>query len=482
MNHISSGPSYDATLTRLKGVGQEHVLRFYETLDPEERRGLLEQIERLDVESLPRLVDEYVKNKPAVTLPANVEPAPYFPHDHLSKSRPWNRDAIRRKGEDLIASGRVAAFVVAGGQGSRLGYEGPKGCYPATPVTSKSLFQVFAEHLVGARQRWGVEVPWYIMTSPQNHEQTLEFFETHTFFGLSRSSVKFFSQGVMPSLDIETGRMLLATTSHVATNPDGHGGSIKALASSGALEDMKKRGVEHVSYFQVDNPLVRVLDPVFVGLHAVSSESSGEMSSKMIPKAYPEEKMGVFCRIDGKVCVVEYSDLPMSLQKERLGDGSLRFIAGSIAIHMIAVEFIDRLAHDPRFSLPYHRAEKKIPCVDMETGRPVSPNSNNGVKLERFVFDALPMCTQSIVMEVDRDEEFAPIKNATGVDSVESSRAMQTTRAARWLETCGVRVPRKDDGSVDGDIEISPATATCAEELMNAKLPAALERGARLVL
>ncbi len=475
-------PTLDATRARLAAVGQTHLLNFFPTLTPDGQRALLAQIADLDVEALPALIDAYVKRKPEFSLPPNIGPAPYYPRHEKSTTRPWDRAAAERKGEELIRAGRIAAFVVAGGQGSRLGFEGPKGCFPAGAVTDKSLFAIFAEHLVGAKRRYGVDVPWYIMTSPLNHEATTSFFEQHRFFGLSPEHVRFFPQGVLPSLDIVTGQVLLASKGEVATNPDGHGGSIRALAHSGALAEMKRKGVQHLSYFQVDNPLVRPLDPAFIGLHAAASDSSAEMSSKMVTKAYPEEKMGVFCSSAGKVEVIEYSDLPMDLQRERLPDGSLRFVAGSIAIHMIGIDFIDRLANDPSFALPYHRAEKKIPCVDPTTGAAITPTSNNGVKLEQFVFDAISTCKSSIVYETDRAEEFGPIKNATGVDSVESSKALQTARAASWLEACGVSVPRKPDGSPDCTLEISPATATCAAELAKTPLPKAIERGARLAL
>ena len=484
MNQTTSAtpPTLDATRARLAAVGQSHLLNFHATLPPDAQRALLAQIAELDIEALPALVDAYVKRKPEFKLPPDLGPARYYPRDERSTSRPWDRAAAERAGEDLIRAGRVAAFVVAGGQGSRLGFEGPKGCFPAGAVTDKSLFQIFAEHLVGAKRRYGVDVPWYIMTSPLNHEATTAFFEQHRFFGLSPDNVRFFPQGVLPSLDIKTGQVLLTSPGEVATNPDGHGGSIRALAHSGALADMKRRGVQHLSYFQVDNPLVRPLDPAFIGLHASASDSSAEMSSKMVTKAYPEEKMGVFCSSAGKVEVIEYSDLPMDLQRERLPDGSLRFVAGSIAIHMIGIDFIDRLANDPSFALPYHRAEKKIPCIDPATGTPVVPAANNGVKLEQFVFDAISSCRSSIVYETDRSEEFGPIKNATGVDSVESSKALQTARAAAWLEARGVAVPRKPDGSPDCTLEISPATATCSTELATTPLPKAIDRGARLAL
>jgi UDP-N-acetylglucosamine/UDP-N-acetylgalactosamine diphosphorylase len=472
--------TYEQTKARLARVGQTHLLNFYGSLGASEQQSLLAQIAELDVESLPKVIEEYVKHKPVFALPPNLGPAPYFARNAGSGPLPWDRASATRAGEDLIRAGQVAGFVVAGGQGSRLGFEGPKGCYPAGAVTDRSLFELFAQHFIGVKHRYGVECPWYIMTSPLNHQATVSFFEQHAYFGLAKANVMFFPQGVLPSLDITTGQVLMTTRGEVATNPDGHGGSIKALAVSGALADMKRRGIKHLSYFQVDNPLVRPFDPAFIGLHAANPNSSGEMSSKMIPKAYPEEKMGVFCSSNGKVEVIEYSDLPMDLQRERLPDGSLRFIAGSIAIHLIGVEFIERVANDPSFALPYHRAEKKIPCIDPATGAAVAPSTNNGVKLEKFVFDALANCRGSIVFETDRVEEFGPIKNATGVDSVETSKALQTLRAANWLEACGVSVPRRGDGTPDCVLEISPATATSASELSTAKFPKTIERGARL--
>jgi len=355
--------------------------------------------------------------------------------------------------------------------------------YPAGAVTGKSLFQFFAEGLLAAARKYGAVVPWYIMTSPLNHEATVEYFEKNGHLGLDPQDVMFFPQGVMPSFEMGTGRILLASKDEIASNPDGHGGSLKALFTSGAIDDMRERGIQHISYFQVDNPLVRVVDPVFLGLHAGAEDSSGEMSSKMIPKTGPEEKMGVFCTAGGgRVEVIEYSDLPRELAEQRLPDGSLRFLAGSIAVHAMSVEFVARLNTDTNFSLPYHRAEKKIGHIDPDSGRLVQPTTNNGIKLERFVFDALPMCRASIVYETSRAEEFAPIKNATGVDSVESSKAIQTARAAAWMEAAGVKVPRDARGEPDCVVELSPLTALEPADLKQRPLSKAVERGAKLAL
>lgn len=493
---------------RLETVGQGHLLRFYDQLDDERKRGLLAQIGELDLEGLPKLIHDYVINKPAFVLPPEIQPAEYYPRDARRSGRAWNEASFRSRGEQMLRDGRVAAFVVAGGQGSRLGYEGPKGCYPAGAVTNKPLFAVFAEAILGAQDRYGVKggIPWYVMTSPLNHRQTVEFFEANRYFGLNRADVMFFPQGVMPSLDIKTGKVLLASRHEVATNPDGHGGSLKALQVSGALADMRRRGVEAISYFQVDNPIVNLLDPVFLGLHAAAEDSSAQMSSKMVAKASAEEKVGLFCMAGagarkGRVEIVEYSDLPMEYQRQTNPDGTLKFNAGSIAIHIISTAFVERLNTDPTFALPYHRAEKKIACVDPNTGESVAPAVNNGVKLERFVFDALALCDKSIVYETDRLEEFAPIKNADASpgqamasDSAASCRVIQTIRAARWLESLGVAVPRRaglpgeptfpgSRESPDCVLEISARTATCAKELSRAaKLPKAIDRGQRLAL
>jgi UDP-N-acetylglucosamine/UDP-N-acetylgalactosamine diphosphorylase len=473
-------PTYAQVRQRLENVGQAHLLQFYNQLPSHQQDVLLNQIDALDLEALPALVETYVKNKPTLTLPDDpdaVQPAPYFPYS----GEGWDRAAAKQAGEALIRAGKVAAFTVAGGQGSRLGFEGPKGCYPAGAVSGKTLFHIFAENLLGVKDRYGVAPPWYIMTSPLNHQSTVAYFEEHSYFGLDKKNVMFFPQGVLPSFD-NSGKVLLAAKGEVATNPDGHGGSIRALHVSGALTDMQRRGIQHISYFQVDNPIVRAIDPVFLGLHA-GAKSNAEMSSKMIKKSGPEEKVGVFCQIEGKTQVIEYSDLPKPWQEQRLAGGDLRFIAGSIAIHIMSVEFVKRLATDPDFALPYHRAEKKIPHVDLKTGELVSPQKTNGIKLERFVFDALPLCQSSIVFETDRIEEFAPIKNATGVDSVESSKQIQTLRAARWLEASGVKVPKKDT-TPECVLEISPRTAASAEELLTSKdkLPRAIDTGARLAL
>jgi len=250
------------------------------------------------------------------------------------------------------------------------------------------------------------------------------------------------------------GEILLADKDRLSCSADGHGGSLKALYKSGSLEDMKRRGVEFASYFQVDNPLINIFDPLFIGLHALDK---AEMSSKALIKTGPYEKVGNFCLIDGRVNVIEYSDFPDELAERRNPDGSLTFGLGSIAIHIINCAFLERLNAEG-FSLPLHKAIKEVPHIDRQ-GNPVESDEPNSIKLESFVFDALPLASKSIILQTVRSEEFAPTKNATGVDSVETTRRMMVARAADWLESAGATIPKKTDGSIDCTLEIAPAFA-----------------------
>ena len=471
----------DTIRHRLSAIGQDHVLTFFDALDAGAQAALLAQIESLHPESLPALIERYVTHPAKAQNAKPPEPAPHYPADPTSRDRPWDLPKYRKIGEDLIRAGKVAAFVVAGGQGSRLGFDGPKGKYPAGAVTRKPLFACLAEWIHAAARRGGSAIPWYVMTSPINHEETVAFFRDNRFFGMAEDDVMFFAQGVLPSIDMKTGKLLLAAKGEIATNPDGHGGSLRALHASGAIADMKRRGIEHISYFQIDNPLVRAIDPVFLGLHAAAPDSSSEMTTKIVRKTDPSEKVGIVCRTERGTEVIEYSDMPAELSTATNADGSLRFCAGSIAIHAMSVEFVNRL-NAGGFALEYHRAEKKVPFVDLATGEVVHPSAPNAVKLETFVFDALPLCKRVVVYETDRIEEFAPIKNAEGNDSPATCSAIQTERAARWLARVGVEVPRTPDGSPDCVLEISPLTAFWPEDLRGAAVPKTIDRGQKIAL
>ena len=438
---------------------QYHLLEFFEQLDSIQQQKLLDQIDSLDFSRIPGWVENYVVNNSSAMVPSDFEPAPSYSTIPSSPEQQAEYKKARKFGAELISAGKAAAFVVAGGQGTRLGFNDPKGNFPISPIRNKTLFALFAETILASGKKYGKKLSWYIMTSPLNHSQTIAVFEANNYYGMDRSDVFIFQQGTNPNFGFD-GRILLAEKSKISSSPDGHGGSLKALYDSGAIADMKQKGIEYLSYYQVDNPLINIFDPLFIGLHALND---AEMSSKALVKANPLEKIGSFCLVDGKVTVIEYSDLPCEQANRRNPDGSLVFELGSIAIHIISIGFVEKLnAHG--FALPVHRAIKKIPHIG-SNGKPIKPTEPNGVKLETFVFDALPLASKSIILQTIRSEEFAPVKNATGVDSAEVTIQMMIARAAGWIESAGIRIPKKPDGSPDCVIEITPGFALSAKDV-----------------
>jgi len=435
-----------------RAAGQGQVFAFWDQLSPQAREALAAQAAEVDLAEIERLNRTLVfkSGGGAVNL-EGLAPAPYesLP-ENGGDAGEWAKAMVA--GEAALRAGRVAAFTVAGGQGTRLGYDGPKGTFPVTPLKRKPLFQVFAEKIRAAGLRYGKPLHWFIMTSHANHEQTESFFAANHYFGLDVSRVHFFRQGRMPAVDF-SGKILLETLGTLALSPDGHGGSLRALERSGSLDLMKREGIDTISFFQVDNPLVRCIDPAFIGFHLLSNS---EMSNKMVTKAYPEEKVGHFCVQNGRVIVIEYSDMPAAMQRETTAAGTLLYPAGSIAIHIIDREFARRLATGgDGVALPFHRADKKIPTVDA-AGKPVKPEKANGVKFEMFVFDALPFASRSIVIETARADDFSPVKNAEGLDSPKTSREDQLRQFARWLKAAGASIETDSSGLPKATIEVSP--------------------------
>ena len=446
-------------------AGQAHVFKYFDSLTDEEKSALLAQLEQVDLDELKSLNDELLFSKTESTAIdfTKLQPAEYapLPADKISDAK-WQE--AKKIGEDAIKAGRLGAFVVAGGQGTRLGFNAPKGLYKVTPVKQKSLFQVFAEKILSASKKYGVSIPWLVMTSHINDAPTRAFFEENNFFGLNKNDVIFFKQGLMPAVDYN-GKIIMESKSKIAMTPDGHGGCLRGMCRSGAIDELKKRGVDCISYFQVDNPLVNIIDPYFVGFHILGKS---EMSSKMIAKAYALEKVGHFCTLDGKLTVVEYSDLPNEYQEMVDENGKLKFIAGSVAIHILDRNFVEKLgggASDTK--LPFHRADKKIPYID-ENGNAVKPEKPNGIKFEMFVFDALPMANSPIIIEGFRGDEFSPVKNAEGLDSPLTCKNHQKMQVARWLDKLGVKVAVDENGVPTDDIEVSPLFASNEEDFANA--------------
>jgi UDP-N-acetylglucosamine/UDP-N-acetylgalactosamine diphosphorylase len=426
--------SYEQLRAHFEAHGQGHVFRFWDRLSAAEREGLLAQAASID---LPRVLAAVAAAHGAPELaspklsPTPVERIPEHGGD------PARFEAARKRGEALLASGRVALLVVAGGQATRLGYPGPKGTYPIGPVTQRSLFEIQAQKLRGLRRRYEQPLPWYVMTSPATDAPTRDFFARHRHFGLPPDDVFFFRQSVVPSFDLDD-RLVLCEPGRLMENPDGHGGCLTALLRSGGLDDMARRGVSTFFYYQVDNPLVRMADPAYLGFHA---ESDAEVSCKVVAKQEPMEKMGVLARTERGVGVVEYTEIDDEQRCLRDEDGRLVYWAGNMAIHVFETDFVRRVAGDADRWLPFHASEKKLPTVDDE-GRPQEPAAPNGRKLERFVFDALPAAERVCVVETARQEEYAPVKNASGPDSPETTRSALVRQYRSWLEAAGLEVPQ----------------------------------------
>jgi UDP-N-acetylglucosamine/UDP-N-acetylgalactosamine diphosphorylase len=437
----------------LKKYGQEHVLAGWSRLGDAERRALLEQLGGVHLEQIRQLY-RHRDQSFALPAPESIMPVEVI---RLDEGGP----EIKRQGEAPLSRGEVAALVVAGGQGSRLGFEHPKGMFPIGPVSNKTLFQIHAEKVLALTRRYGKPIPFLIMTSPATHEETTAFFEEHQYFGLPRKEVIFFTQGTMPALDMGTGKLLMESPGRLFTSPNGHGGTLLALADQGLLERLHGRGIRHLFYFQVDNPLVMVADPVFLGHHLAAR---ADVSSKIVPKESPTDKLGNLVLVNGRCAMIEYSDLPEAMARQVDEQGKLRFWAGSPAIHIFDVGFLRRVMQG-KTRIPFHIARKKVPHVDAE-GRRVEPTKENALKFEMFIFDVLPLAERWTVVEASRREEFEPLKNATGRDSPETVRQALSNLAAGWIERAGVRVPRRPNGDAAVPLEISPLYALDAEELV----------------
>ncbi len=438
--------------------GQGHLLRFWDELDLCGRNHLWGELSELDLDLVNQLM------RVAASPAASSESPDICPPETVTladvEADGEHIQAAREAGKAELAAGRVGLVLVAGGQASRLGCDGPKGDFPVGAVSSFTLFQMHARRILHLTQTYGARMPWYVMTSPANHVQTQQIFEANSFFGLHRDDVSFFCQKMLPALAPD-GRVLLKDKGELFLAPNGHGGVLEGLSSSGCLEDACERGVETLSYFQVDNPLVRPADELFIGLHVLAD---ADMSSKVVKKAGPAEKVGVLGRVNGRLGCIEYSDMPEELLSQRDEDGELVFSAGNIAVHAIKVDFIAEIT-EGGLSLPWHIARKKISSLDTDG----SPCECDGMKFETFVFDALGLASKSVTLEVRRESEFAPVKNRQGADSPDTARELMCALHSGWASRAGMPLPEAgEDGVVS--VEVDPLLAETYEEF-SAALP-----------
>lgn len=441
-------------LEQLAKYNQEHLLRFWDDLTESQQKQLAAQIERIDFVLIDQLYRERDVADDIRQVAEQADSPPSFCMG--TGGRGVSPEQARDVARDALAHGRLGVILVAGGQGTRLGFEQPKGLYPIGPMSRKSLFQLHIEKIIAAAQRYDVRIPLYLMTSPATHDDTVAFLAEHDRFGLPEQDLHVFCQGTMPAVDAASGKVLLEGPDQIAVSPDGHGGMLAALKGSGGLDDIQARGIRHLFYFQVDNPLVDIVGLEFTGFHLASGS---EMSTQVVRKQDPMERVGNVVQVNGHLQVLEYSDLPDDIARQRQEDGSLRIWAGSIAVHLFDAAFLARMTVETG-ALPFHIARKKVPHIDAD-GQRIEPQEPNAVKFERFIFDLMPSAQRAIVVEIDPAEGFAPLKNAPGAerDTPDWVRQQMMAQARRWLRAAGAEV------ADDVPVEISPLYALDAEEL-----------------
>lgn len=391
----------------LKKHGQEQLLKYYDELSDESKASLLAQIGQIDW-SLLSLLDR----KEMKVEKGELSPLGALEIDEINA----RRDEFEKVGIEALKAEKVGAVLLAGGQGTRLGFDGPKGTFPIGVNRELYIFECLINNLMDVVKRVGAWVPLYIMTSEKNNDATVKFFNEHNFFGYDKDHVRFFIQEMAPSVGYD-GKILLEGKDRISLSPNGNGGWFKSLVNAGCLDHMKEIGVEWLTVFAVDNVCQRINDPAFVGATIASGRDCG---AKVIAKANPTEKVGVLCLEDGKPSIVEYYEITDDMKNLRDERGELLYKFGVILNYMFKLSKLEDILRD---TMPVHVVEKKIPYIN-EQGELVKPTEPNGYKFETLVLDMIHLMDSCISYEVVREREFAPVKNPTGVDSVESAREL----------------------------------------------------------
>ena len=405
--------NFDEIKWTLKKYGQEHLLNGYDNLDEKKKKELLKQINNIDFELIKSLY-ENTKKTP------EVENFEIQPIDYMDKEKLYdNYKEYHAIGVEAIKNRKLAAVTMAGGQGTRLGHKGPKGTFDIGLESHKSLFELLCDYLKEEGKKYGVTIPWFIMTSRENNKETVEFFEKNKFFGYQKDkNIFFFIQGELPMVDTE-GKILIGEDGLIKQAADGHGGIYESLVKNGMTEKMKQLGIEWVFIGGVDNCLVKMVDPVLMGV-AIDKEVT--VACKSIVKANPHEKVGVFCKRNGKPGVIEYSEITDEMAEAVDENGELLYGESHILCNLFNIKAVERMGVTP---LPYHSAYKKAKFIDKD-GNLVVPDSPNAYKFEAFLFDAFGEVDDMAILRVKREEEFAPVKNAdsAGVDCPSTARKL----------------------------------------------------------
>ena len=397
---------------KLKKAGQEHLLKYYERItDDKKKENFLNSILTIDFDAINEI---YLDSKKNITNKDFViEPIKFIDKEKIDEKEYAEYEKL---GKDIIKSGKLAVVTMAGGQGTRLGHTGPKGTFDLGLESHKSIFEILCDTLKSENERYGVSVPWYIMTSDENNSETVEFFEKHNYFGYNKGDIFFFTQSKLPMVDTN-GKCLIDEKGNIKEAADGHGGIFKSILKSGALYDMQSRGIEWVFIGGVDNVLVKPVDPVLIGL---SIKDNVDAAGKSIIKANPHEKVGIFCKRNGRPSVIEYSEISDELAEERLENGELKYAESHILCNLFSLNAINKIAS---IDLPYHVAFKKAKYIDCD-GNLIVSEKPNAYKFESFIFDAFEKLDDLVVLRVKRENEFAPVKNSEGEDSPETARKL----------------------------------------------------------
>ncbi|XP_026317391.1 UDP-N-acetylhexosamine pyrophosphorylase-like protein 1 [Hyposmocoma kahamanoa] len=455
--------SYENLKSLLSAHNQEHLLKYWPELSEKERENLESEIKKLDLAEIVNLFERANESSKVILdkLEEDLKPIPETHYEAVPSLTQEKIEEYENIGFKEISLNKVGVLLLAGGQATRLGFGHPKGMYNVGLPSGKTLFQIQAERILRVQQMSlentgkNGKITWYIMTSEHTVEPTIEFFKTHNYFGLNEENIVFFEQGTLPSFDFN-GKIILDEKYHISCAPDGNGGLYKALKTQGILDDISKRGVEHLHAHSVDNILIKVADPVFIGY---CKSKSADCAAKVVSKSYPTEAVGVVCRVNGHYKVVEYSELTDEAAERRNPDGRLTFSAGNICNHYFSADFLLKIC-DYESKLKLHIAKKKIPYVD-ENGIRQKPTEPNGVKMEKFIFDVFEFAKNFICLEVARDVEFSALKNAeaAGKDCPSTAREDLFRLHRKYIRQAG--------GIIEDniDVEISPLLSYGGENL-----------------
>ena len=399
-------------IDKLKEYGQNHVVNILEKLDETKKQELIEQINKIDFHQMMEL---YQNTKKEIEFKeSKIEPVPYLDKAKLTKEQ---REEFEKLGEEVVKNNQYAVVTMAGGQGTRLGHTGPKGTFKLDVYgKGKYLFEILADNLQEANKKYGVVINWYIMTSKENNADTVEFLEKNNYFGYDKNKVTIFKQSELPLVDTE-GKFLVNKEYKIKEASDGNGGTYSSLRASGCLADMKEKGIKWVFIGSVDNALLKMIDVTLLGM---AVKKGVQIASKSVAKANPQERVGVFCKMNNHPKVIEYTELPEKMAEEVDSDGELKFGESHIMCNLYTIDAIEKISKEP---LIYHTAFKKNSYID-ENGKEVIPTEPNSYKFESFIFDAFEFFDDIAILRGKREDDFAPVKNKEGVDSPKTAKEL----------------------------------------------------------